>query len=156
MGRRSAATTHGPPHWSRTRASPSATDQPTGPGPESNRSVATLQAGETIRLEATLTNTTDRGLPMTVAILGLPAGVEVRAEELNELRDAGVFDYYELRPREVICYWRCLAPQAETNFAVTLNAAVPGQYTAPASRTYLYYTAEQKQWTTPLQVTIRP
>ena len=32
--------------------------------------------------------------------------------------------------------------------------AVPGQYTGPASRAYLYYTADQKQWIDPLVVEI--
>ncbi len=115
-----------------------------------NTTLPTIGAGDTVRLEAVLKNTTARGLPMTVAVLGLPAGLEPRAEELNELRDAGAFDYYELRPREVLCYWRTIHPQAEHRFAITLNAAIPGEYTAPASRAYLYYTAEQKHWTAPL------
>ena len=93
---------------------------------------------------------------MTVAVLGFPAGLEPRAEELNELRDAGAFDYYELRPREVLCYWRTIHPQAEHRFAITLTATIPGEYTAPASRAYLYYTAEQKHWTEPLRVRITP
>ena len=121
-----------------------------------NTTLPTIGAGDTVRLEAVLKNTTERGLPMTVAVLGLPAGLEPRAEELNELRDAGAFDYYELRPREVLCYWRTIHPQAEHRFALTLNAAIPGEYTAPASRAYLYYTAEQKHWTAPLRVRITP
>ena len=121
-----------------------------------NSDTQALAAGETVRLEAVLKNTTERGLPMTVAILGLPAGLEPRAEELNELRNAGAFDYYELRPREVLCYWRTISPQAEHRIAITLTATIPGEYTAPASRAYLYYTAEQKHWTEPLKVRISP
>ena len=121
-----------------------------------NAETPTLTAGDTVRLEALLKNTTERGLPMTVAVLGFPAGLEPRAEELNELRDAGAFDYYELRPREVLCYWRTIHPQAEHRFAITLTATIPGEYTAPASRAYLYYTAEQKHWTEPLRVRITP
>ena len=113
-----------------------------------------LAQGDTARLEARLKNATDRGLPMTVAILGLPAGLEPRAEELNELREAGAFDFYELRSREVILYWRAIAPQAEHRLSLTLTATIPGEYTAPASRSYLYYTAEQKQWTEPLRARI--
>ncbi len=37
-----------------------------------------------------------------------------------------------------------------------LVAAVPGKYTAPASRSYLYYTDELKHWTTPLSVEVLP
>ena len=56
--------------------------------------------------------------------------------------------------REVILYWRAIAPQAEHRVTLTLTATIPGEYTAPASRTYLYYTAEQKQWVEPLRVRI--
>ena len=35
-----------------------------------------------------------------------------------------------------------------------LTANVPGRYTAPASRAYLYYTAENKTWAAPLKVQI--
>ncbi|MFM9965402.1 MAG: MG2 domain-containing protein [Planctomycetaceae bacterium] len=122
----------------------------------SRNETATLTAGDTVRLEALLKNTTERGLPMTVAVLGFPAGLEPRAEELNELREAGAFDYYELRPREILCYWRTIHPQAEHRIAITLNATIPGEYTAPASRAYLYYTAEQKHWVEPLRVRITP
>ncbi len=113
-----------------------------------------VKAGETVALDAKLTNTSDNGQPMTVAILGLPAGLEPRAEQLQELKKAGTIDYYETRAREVICYWRSLAPKKEVTVKLDLIAAVPGKYTAPASRAYLYYTAEQKQWVEPLKVEI--
>jgi len=35
-----------------------------------------------------------------------------------------------------------------------LFAAVPGHYEAPATSAYLYYTAEDKAWTAPVQVTV--
>ena len=36
------------------------------------------------------------------------------------------------------------------------DADIPGSYTGPASRTWLYYTAEQKHWSNPLRVEITP
>jgi hypothetical protein len=39
---------------------------------------------------------------------------------------------------------------------LSLLAAVPGHFTAPASRAYLYYTDEHKTWVPPLQATIEP
>jgi len=113
-----------------------------------------VNAGETIALRADLSNITDQGQPMTVAILGLPAGLEPRHDQLDELKKAGLFDYYETRPREVICYWRALKPNQKIGIKLDLVAAVPGRYTGPASRAYLYYTAEQKQWDDPLEVEI--
>ncbi len=113
-----------------------------------------INAGETVALEAELVNTTDEGQPMTIAILGLPAGLEPRPDQLEELKKAGTLDYYETRAREVICYWRCLKPKQKVAVKLDLIAAIPGKYIGPASRAYLYYTSEQKQWANPLKVEI--
>ncbi len=113
-------------------------------------------AGSVVQVDATVKNVTPSGLPMTVAVIGLPGGVEPRTEELDELQAEGVFDYYELRPREVILYWRTLAPEARQAVRFHVTAQIPGRYTAPASRTYLYYTAERVHWTAPLNIEIQP
>jgi len=111
--------------------------------------------GETVELSAELTNVkADEGQPMTIAILGLPAGLEVRSDQLEELQESGTFDYYETRGREVVCYWRSLAPGKKVPIRLDLVAAVPGRYTGPASRAYLYYTSEKKQWAEPLAIEI--
>ena len=113
-----------------------------------------VAAGDTVGLSATLDNITDKGQPMTIAILGLPAGLEPQVQQLDDLKKAGTIDYYELRDREVICYWRSLAPNRKVDIKIDLVAEIPGSYTGPASRAYLYYTAEQKQWVDPLTVEI--
>jgi hypothetical protein len=113
-----------------------------------------VRAGETVALMAEVSNSTDDGQPMTIAILGLPAGLESRPDQLEELKKAGTIDYYETRAREVIFYWRSLAPKKQIAMKLDLIAAIPGKYTAPASRAYLYYTPEQKQWTEPVTVEI--
>ena len=51
-------------------------------------------------------------------------------------------------------YWRSLAPKRKVELKLDLVAEIPGRYTGPASRAYLYYTAEQKQWADPLSVEI--
>jgi len=118
--------------------------------------VATTEvtAGETVPLTMTVENKTDEGQPMTVAIVGLPAGLEAETEQLEKLREEGTIDYYETRGRELIFYWRGLAPEAKTEWSLELIAAIPGRYTGPASRVYLYYTPEEKQWCEPLTVEI--
>ena len=60
----------------------------------------------------------------------------------------------EVLGREVVLYWRSLAPREKVELSLSLLAAVPGTYTAPASRAYLYYTPEKKHWAKPLQVQI--
>ncbi len=111
--------------------------------------------GETLQVEIQLENITPQGHGMTVAMIGLPGGVEPRIARLEELETAGSFDYYELRGREVILYWRTIEPNATKTIEFDVSATVPGKYTGPASRAYLYYTAEQKHWTEPLEIEIQ-
>jgi hypothetical protein len=89
----------------------------------------------------------------TAAILELPAGLEPRPDQLEELKQAGTLDYYETHPRELIFYRRGLAPKRHIAWKLDLTA-VPGRYTGPAPRTYLHYTPENKQWCDPLAIEI--
>ena len=115
-----------------------------------------IVAGDVLSVKADLKNEASQGVPMAVAIVGLPGGVEPRTEELSEMQQRGEFDYYEIRGREVVFYWRTIAPQASHSLEFHVTAAIPGQYTGPASRTYLYYTAEDKNWVAPMEVVIEP
>ncbi|MCS6850431.1 MAG: MG2 domain-containing protein [Gemmataceae bacterium] len=124
-----------------------------------------MQEEETVRLTATLTNRTNRGQGMTVAIIGLPAGLAL-PPDMKQLRDAvrprnngtepGLISAWETRGRELILYWRDLAPNARIEVNLDLIGRVPGEYRGPASRAYLYYNADHKCWVDPLEVTIVP
>jgi hypothetical protein len=102
----------------------------------------------------TITNRADSPVPTPVAIIGLPGGLEVRYDQLKELVKAQRIAAYEVRGREVILYWRDLSPSQRIDIPLSLTAAVPGDYTGPASRAYLYYTDENKQWVDGLKVQI--
>ena len=117
-------------------------------------SSAEVEEGLSVDLRVELANITDEGLPMTVAVIGLPGGLEPRADQLEELVKEGKIDFFELRNREVILYRREMAPKERSHVVLSLLAAIPGQYTGPASRAYLYYTDEDKIWAEPLAVTI--
>ncbi|GAQ87713.1 alpha-2-macroglobulin [Klebsormidium nitens] len=95
-------------------------------------------------------------LPMTIAILGLPGGLEPRPDQLRELVTRGDVDLYELRGRDVIFYWRTLAAKQKVTLRLEATAAVPGEYVGPASRAYLYYTDELKTWADPIKCSIVP
>jgi len=112
--------------------------------------------GDTVALSAELTNTTDDGQPMTVAVVGLPAGLEVRPDQLERLKKAGKIDGYQTRPREIICSWRTLDPKEKVDVKLDVIAAVPGKYTGPASRAYLRDAAERKHVSEPLVAEITP
>ena len=99
-------------------------------------------------------NRTDRAQPTPIAIIGIPGGLEVRHDQLKELVKADTVAAYEVLGREVILYWRDLGPGQQVEFSLSLVASVPGTYTAPASRAYLYYTDESKTWAAPLAATV--
>jgi hypothetical protein len=58
--------------------------------------------------------------------------------------------------RDVVLYWRELSAGKTQEVSLSLVAALPGTYTGPASRAYLYYTNEHKRWADPLKVTVEP
>ncbi len=105
------------------------------------------KVGESVRLTAVLTNTdAQRGQPMTMALLGLPAGLTPQPWQLKQLQERGVFDFYELKDGRLACYYRDLKPGERVEINLDLKAEVPGAFTAPASVAYLYYTDELKWW----------
>ena len=108
-------------------------------------------------------NVSGKGQGMAVAIIGLPAGLKLpddftQLKDLARLRDngtkAGRIGAFEVRGRELVLYWRDLAPDAKIDLSLDVRAHVPGEYHGPASRAYLYYNPDAKHWTTPLAATI--
>jgi hypothetical protein len=112
--------------------------------------------GAITEANVTVTNLSKQPVPMTVAIIGVPGGLEPRHDQLKELVKSGKIDAYEVIGREVVLYWRSLRAEQKSELPVSLVAAVPGTYTGPASRAYLYYTDEFKQWQDGMKVTIMP
>jgi hypothetical protein len=82
--------------------------------------------------------------------------LEVRHDQLKELVKSGKIAAYEVLGRQVVLYWRSLKAQEKVQLPLSLVAAIPGTYTGPASRAYLYYTDEFKTWAAPLRITITP
>ena len=99
---------------------------------------------------------TDVKLPTAVAIFGVPGGLEVRHDQLKELVKKKTVDAYEVIGRDVVLYWRGMEPRKRIDVPLSLIAAVPGTYTGPASRAYLYYTDEHKTWQSGVKGTIAP
>jgi hypothetical protein len=121
-----------------------------------------LAEGETVRLKVKVKNASGANQGMTVAIVGLPAGLIV-PEDLKQLKEhcrmpEGVkqplLGAFEILGRELVLYWRDMAKDQEIGVPIDLVARVPGIYRGPASRAYLYYNADHKHWIEPLGVTI--
>ena len=117
---------------------------------------AALTEGEPTEARVLVANKTDVKLPTAVAIFGVPGGLEVRHDQLKELVKKKTVDAYEVIGRDVVLYWRGMEPRKRIDVPLSLIAAVPGTYTGPASRAYLYYTDEHKTWQNGVKVTIAP
>jgi len=115
-----------------------------------------IQEGNITEAVVSITNKSDQVIPTPVAIVGIPGGLEVRHDQLKELVKSGKIDTYEVRGREVILYWRVLKARDKFDLPLSLVAAIPGSYSGPASRAYLYYTDELKNWAPGLKVNITP
>lgn len=120
-----------------------------------------MSEGESLRLTANVENASGQGQGMTVAVLGLPAGLELpedmkQLKELAQPRGAepGVISFWEIQGRELILYWRDLAPGKRIEVSIDLIARVPGEYQGPASRAYLYYNSDHKCWVEPLKAIV--
>lgn len=102
--------------------------------------------GTTTEANVTVENTAKEAVPSPIAIIGLPGGLEPRHDQLKELVKKGTIASYEVNGREVVLYWRSIDGNTKVSVPISLVAAIPGTYTGPASRAYLYYTDEHKDW----------
>ena len=120
--------------------------------------LADSKIGEGMATEANVTviNKTGEKIPTPTAIIGIPGGLEVRHDQLKELVAAGKIAAYEVIGREVVLYWLGMEAEQRVDLSISLIGAVPGTYTGPASRAYLYYTDEHKIWNDGLTATITP
>jgi hypothetical protein len=113
---------------------------------QTDLSATHTQTGKTVRLTTKLRNKSTLGLPMTVALIGIPSGLSPQPWQLKELQEKGKVDFYEVRQNYVVFYFRELSPKALHEINLDLKAEIPGTYQAPSSRAYLYYTSEHKDW----------
>ena len=115
-----------------------------------------IKMGEITRLTATLSNTQELGQAMSIAILGIPAGLSPQPWQLKELTEQKKVDFYEIRGNELVLYYRQMEPSEEKVIHLDLKADLPGTFEASASRAYLYYTDEYKHWIKLPKVVVTP
>jgi uncharacterized protein YfaS (alpha-2-macroglobulin family) len=122
---------------------------------ESHLSAEVVNEGESLEMTVSVT-AGKQDAPTPIAIIGIPAGLEVRHEQLQELVTAERISSYEMLEHEVVLYWRALKAAEKRVVPISLTAAIPGTYTGPASRAYLYYTDERKIWLQGHSIQIKP
>jgi alpha-2-macroglobulin-like protein len=125
-------------------------------GLETHLAKSHVNEGEIVEVTANVTNRSKEPVPTPMAIIGIPGGLEPRHDQLKELVKKHTIDAYEVIGRDVVLYWRGLDAHQKVSVPLSLVVAVPGTYTGPASRAYLYYSDEHKTWTDGLKVTVAP
>jgi alpha-2-macroglobulin-like protein len=113
-----------------------------------------VRVGETSQLLVNLVNRKTEGVPSSMAVIGIPAGLSVQPWQLKSLQEKKLFDYYEIRSNTLFLYYRGLAPSSVAELRLDLKAEVAGEFEGAASSAYLYYTNEHKSWAPGLKVKI--
>lgn len=123
-----------------------ASDEECKVGLQTKLAAKSATQGETVRLTATISNKTNEGIPSPIAIIGIPAGLSLQPWQLKEMQEKKMFDFYEVIGSNLVLYYRGMGPKEEKVLNIDLKADIPGEYEAPASSAYLYYTNEYKTW----------
>lgn len=114
------------------------------------------RVGETVRVDISVTNTKDIYQPMTIAKIGIPAGLTVQPWQLKQLTERKQVAYYEIFDNYLVLYWMGFTDYETKKVSLDLKAEIPGSYTGRANNTYLYYTPEFQYWNEGLKCTILP
>lgn len=113
------------------------------------------KVGETVRMKIQVKNETAKGQPMSVAKIGIPAGLSAQPWQLKELTETGKITHYEIFDNYLVLYWMDLAPEETKTVNLDLKAEIAGTYKGRAGNVYRYYTPEAKHWSAGTEIDIR-
>ncbi|MBN2891205.1 MAG: TonB-dependent receptor plug domain-containing protein [Bacteroidales bacterium] len=106
----------------------------------------TVKVGDNVRMNIIIENKSTKGIPMTTAEIGIPAGLSLQPWQLKELSEKNSWDYYEIFDGKLVIYYVGMEPNEQRHLKLDLKADIAGNYTSRASSCYLYYTNEFKDW----------
>lgn len=113
-----------------------------------------VNMGETVRMDIEVINTRSTLQPMTIAKIGIPAGLSLQPWQLKELMEKKKVAYYEIFDNYLVFYWMGFAPGETKTIGLDLKAEIPGSYKGKAGTVYLYYTPEYKDWEEGTEATV--
>lgn len=114
------------------------------------------KVGETVRMNIQVKNKQSMLQPMSIAKIGIPAGLSLQPWQLKELTEKNEVAYYEIFDNYLVLYWMGFSPGETKTIRLDLKADVPGKYKGKASNCYLYYTPEHKHWQEGTAIEILP
>ena len=114
------------------------------------------KVGETNRLTVTVKNKINGQLPMTIAKIGIPAGLTLQNALLKDLIDKKQISYYEIFDNYLVLYWEHFKAEETKTINLDLKVEFAGTYTGKSSNIYLYYMPEAKYWNQGITASIEP
>ncbi|WP_126651596.1 TonB-dependent receptor plug domain-containing protein [Chryseobacterium aureum] len=116
----------------------------------------TLKVGETSRMTVTIKNKINGQLPMTIAKLGIPAGLTLQNALLKDLMYKRQVSYYEIFDNYLVLYWEHFNAEETKTIHLDLKVEFAGTYTGKSSSVYLYYMPEAQYWNQGITTIINP
>ena len=116
----------------------------------------TLKTGETNRMTITVKNKINGELPMTIAKIGIPAGLTLQNALLKDMLDKKQVSYYEIFDNYLVLYWEHFNAEETKTVNLDLKVEFAGTYTGKSSNVYLYYMPEAKYWNQGITTRIEP
>ncbi|MCW1961382.1 TonB-dependent receptor plug domain-containing protein [Chryseobacterium viscerum] len=117
---------------------------------------AVSRVGETNRMTVTVKNKINGQLPMTIAKIGIPAGLTLQNALLKDLIDKKQISYYEIFDNYLVLYWEHFNAEETKTINLDLKVEFAGTYTGKSSNVYLYYMPEAKHWNQGIITKIEP
>ncbi|UKB81109.1 TonB-dependent receptor plug domain-containing protein [Chryseobacterium sp. MEBOG07] len=114
------------------------------------------KVGETSRMTITIKNKINGQLPMTIAKIGIPAGLTLQNALLKDMVDKKQVSYYEIFDNYLVLYWEHFDSQETKTINLDLKVEFAGTYTGKSSNVYLYYMPEAKYWNQGITTNIEP
>ncbi|MGE8513995.1 MAG: TonB-dependent receptor plug domain-containing protein [Chryseobacterium culicis] len=114
------------------------------------------KVGETRRMTVTIKNKINGQLPMTIAKIGIPAGLTLQNALLKDLIDKKQVSYYEIFDNYLVLYWEHFNAEETKTINLDLKVEFAGNYTGKSSNVYLYYMPEAKYWNQGITTSIEP
>ena len=107
-------------------------------------------------MTVTVKNKINGQLPMTVAKIGIPAGLTLQNALLKDLIDKKQISYYEIFDNYLVLYWEHFNAEETKTIHLDLKVEFAGTYTGKSSNVYLYYMPESKYWNQGITTKIDP
>ncbi|MCS4301112.1 TonB-dependent receptor plug domain-containing protein [Chryseobacterium sp. BIGb0232] len=114
------------------------------------------RVGETSRMTITIKNKINNQLPMTVAKIGIPAGLTLQSALMKDLIDKKQISYYEIFDNYLVLYWEHFGAEETKTINLDLKVEFAGTYTGKSSNVYLYYMPEAKYWNQGIKAEVLP